>query len=141
MTNLWDLFVATARRDSARPAIIAGDRSWTFGEWLARSADYAAAYRAAGVAPNDRVLLRVRNSTEIAAALTGAWGAGAIPCLLDSTEPPTHVAHAVTTLSPRLLAVDDDDASWSTDLVTLHARDVPTAASPPSRARCQPTSR
>ena len=124
MTNLWDLFVATARRNSARPAIIAGDRSWTFGEWLARAADYAAAYRAAGVAPNDRVLLRVRNSTEIAAALTGAWGAGAIPCLLDSTEPPTHVAHAVTTLSPRLLAVDDDDASWSTDLVTLHARDV-----------------
>jgi acyl-CoA synthetase (AMP-forming)/AMP-acid ligase II len=124
MTNLWEMFVATARRDSARPAIIAGGRSWTFGEWLARASGYAAAYRAAGVAANDRILLRARNSTEIAAALTGAWGAGAIPCLLDSTEPPAHVAHAVTTLSPRLLAVDDDDASWSTDLVTLHARDV-----------------
>jgi acyl-CoA synthetase (AMP-forming)/AMP-acid ligase II len=123
MTNLWELFVATARRDSARPAIIGGGRSWTYGQWLARASGYAAAYRAAGVAANDRVLLRARNSTEIAAALTGAWGAGAIPCLLDSSAPPVHVAHAVTTVGPRLLVLDDD-ASLPTGLAALHARDV-----------------
>jgi len=123
MTNLWQLFVETARRDSARPAIIVGGRGWTYGQWLARAVDYADAYRAAGVAANDRVLLRVRNSTEIAAALAGAWGAGAIPCLLDSSAPPAHVAHAVSTVNPRLFAMDDD-ASAPAGLPILHARDV-----------------
>jgi acyl-CoA synthetase (AMP-forming)/AMP-acid ligase II len=123
MTNLWQLFAATAHRDASRDAIVEGGRPWTFAQWLERATDYAAAYRAAGIRADDRILLRVRNSTEIAAALAGAWGAGAIPCLLDSSAPPAHVAHAVSTVAPRLLVTDDDD-SWSMDLRVLHARDV-----------------
>jgi acyl-CoA synthetase (AMP-forming)/AMP-acid ligase II len=131
MSNLWQLFVATARSGAARTAIVEGDRSWTYGEWLARALDYAAAYRAAGVSANDRILLRVRNSTEIAAALTGAWGAGAIPCLLDSSAPPAHVEHAARTVVPRLVVADDDAAAQPEGVAALHAREVTSGADSP----------
>jgi long-chain acyl-CoA synthetase len=101
--NLWDLFVATVRVHAKRPAIVQGEVSVTFGEWLGRALEYRNWLCGAGGRPHDRVILWMDPSTEMAAALFGVWGAGGIPVLVDSMSPSSHLAHAIDVCAPRVL--------------------------------------
>lgn len=106
----WAAFQASVARHPARPAFICGDRTWTFADWGNRAEDYRVAYRRAGVTRGDRVLLWVSNSFEMAAALTAAWGEGAMPALLDSACRGPQLEHALQTAAPRVLVRLDANA-------------------------------
>jgi acyl-CoA synthetase (AMP-forming)/AMP-acid ligase II len=99
----WLAFLDTAARLGPRPAIVHGDRTLTFEDWLAGAWRYAAAYRRHGLRPGDRVLLWIETSHAMAEALFGAWAAGAIPVLIDPRSGPLHFAHAVRTAAPAVL--------------------------------------
>lgn len=101
--SAWDAFRATVARHPSKPAFLCGEQRWTFHEWAVRAESYRAEYRRTGVRPGDRVLLWINNSVELAAALVAAWGEGAIPALMDTSNREPQLRHAIETVSPRAL--------------------------------------
>jgi acyl-CoA synthetase (AMP-forming)/AMP-acid ligase II len=61
-SNLGRLLTHTARRLPDAPALVWGERSWTFAELDARVDRLAAALRGLGVGKGERVLVHARNS-------------------------------------------------------------------------------
>ena len=94
--SLRDLAAASANRT----AIVQGEETMTFGQWLDRSHAFAAALRDNGLAPGGRVLLWTETSPTMACALTGTWAAGGIPVLMDPRSGPAHFQHALRTVVP-----------------------------------------
>jgi mycobactin salicyl-AMP ligase len=64
-----------------RPAVIDADVTFTFAELHARADRIASALADRGIAPGDRVLLQLPNSTRVAVALFALLRAGAVPVM------------------------------------------------------------
>ena len=68
-----------ARAEGDRPAVCVGNQTWaTYASLGARAAAVAAALRARGLAPGDRVALAMTNCPQFFEALFGAWHAGLV---------------------------------------------------------------
>ncbi len=78
MTLLAPSVAEACRRWPDRPAVTFKDETITYAELWARVSSLAAAYRRLGVAPGDRVVCQLPNSTEHMVAIAAAWAAGAV---------------------------------------------------------------
>lgn len=81
MMTLTECLVRTARERGDQTAILFGERSWTYREFLDLALRAAAGFRAAGIKSGDRVMLLSKNSPEFVATVfaLGHIGAAAIP--------------------------------------------------------------
>ena len=92
-----DMLAARAR--SAQPgqaAIVDGRRRVEYGELLERAHGCAALLQQAGVCRGDRVGIFLRRSADAAAALFGAWFAGAVPVVMNEHLRAVQVRHILT---------------------------------------------
>jgi diaminopimelate decarboxylase len=101
--GLWEAFCATVERGSSRPAIVQGARRLTFLDWKLRSQSIARWLLHHGLGRNDRVLLWMEPSAEMAAAILGTSAAGGIFALLDPGVRGPQVRHALDTIKPALV--------------------------------------
>jgi long-chain acyl-CoA synthetase len=75
--NLAQTLLRVARADPRRPALHEGERLLLdYGQWAERVARLAAAMRAGGLAPGDRVAVFMRNHPAYLEVLYAAWWAG-----------------------------------------------------------------
>ncbi|MGC4395250.1 AMP-binding protein [Hydrogenophaga sp. T2] len=90
--NLAHLLARDARRAPDRPTLFDGCRcSASAAQWAARAARLAAALRARGVQPGERVLLFMRNHPRYLELLFGAWWAGAVVVPVNAKLHPAEV--------------------------------------------------
>src|SRR5450759_3497392 len=89
---LWD----TADRASSRCAIAERDLSVTYGELRARAARIAAALKAGGVKPGDRVAILLERGVDAAAAFFGASACGAVTINVNETLRPRQIEHILS---------------------------------------------
>ena len=98
----------TARGPGDLPGLYGEDgRSWTFDQIDLLAGGVAAALRAEGVGPGDRVACYLTNGPEIVFLLFGAWKIGAVPVTVSSLYNAAELAESVAKTAPRLLLVDD----------------------------------
>ena len=72
-----------------RTAYLCEGRRWSYGDLIAGTKRVAGALRAAGVGPEDRVILRMRDSPELVMALLAVKGLGAIAIRPSCSSAPT----------------------------------------------------
>ncbi len=100
-------FLARAARTLGdRPAVVHGERRYTYADLGARAGRLASALRGAGVERGDRVAVLCANSPAILEALFGVPGAGALLVTLNTRLSAAEVAAIVEDCDPRLLIVD-----------------------------------
>lgn len=76
--NLISNFLNVAESRGAQAAIVAANgNSITYAELAAKSAQFAASWRCAGIEPGDRVLVAIPVCVELFAAIAGLWRIGA----------------------------------------------------------------
>ncbi|HEX2625623.1 MAG TPA: amino acid adenylation domain-containing protein, partial [Candidatus Limnocylindrales bacterium] len=96
-------FVARARAYPDAPAVIAGERTWTYGELDARSAALAGALGARGVAPGTIVAVLLDPGPELVATLLGVLRAGCTYLALEPRLPEARRAWMVRDAGARAL--------------------------------------
>jgi acyl-coenzyme A synthetase/AMP-(fatty) acid ligase len=101
--DLYALFERTVRARPGHPALLRGAQSVSFAELQQHSLALADGLRKAGVRPGERVIVWIENSAETAAVLLGCWALGAVPVLMDHSEPQAHLANAVRRVAPVLI--------------------------------------
>ena len=116
LITFWDALVLRARSEGDRIAIVQGERTLTFGEWLHAAGAFAHWYRRSAGGPRGRVLLWMDSSPAMAIAIVGLWKAGAIVVLMDPKSKAAQFEHAVRTVSPVAIVCDDPSAVPSFDL-------------------------
>ncbi|MGK7862306.1 acyl-CoA synthetase [Falsiroseomonas sp. E2-1-a4] len=91
--NLGRLLTQTARRIPDAPALVWGDRGWSFAELDARVDLLAQALRGLGVAKGDRVLVHSRNSNAMFESLFACFKIGAVWVPTNYRLTPAEVAY------------------------------------------------
>ncbi len=81
--------------DPARPAVVAGDSTLSYGDLERRSNQLAGLLRARGVGPDDRVAILLEPSVEAAVAILGVLKAGAAYLPLDPEHPADRLGYIV----------------------------------------------
>lgn len=101
--DLFARFEATVASRPDHPALVSARGTVTFGELRRSALAVAGGLVDLGVGPNDRVIVWVDNSPGTAAVMLGLWAVGAIPVLLDTSEPFAHIENAVRKVAPVLI--------------------------------------
>ena len=101
--DLYGLFERTAQARPAHAALLRGGEAVSFAALQQQSLALADGLRQAGVQPGERVIVWTENSPETAALLLGCWARGAVPVLMDHTEPRAHLENAIRRVAPVLL--------------------------------------
>ncbi|MEU8397613.1 amino acid adenylation domain-containing protein [Nonomuraea sp. NPDC048892] len=119
--TLGGLFDAAARRDPAATAVTqcaldGGTRSMTYGELAAAKDELAAALRAAGVRPGERVAVAVPRSLEQVVALIAVVSAGGAYVPLDLAYPNERLAYVLADAAPKVVLVDGAEQERFTEL-------------------------
>lgn len=128
-----------ARRWSARPFLVQGDRRISFGEFLDAVPRAAATLAKIGAEPGGRVFILSYNSPEFVLAIWAAWWAGMVPVLGNRWWSDDEVQHAVSVTEPAVVLSDvtEPDAGgplpWvaMTDLEKCFLEAAGPAADPP----------
>jgi acyl-CoA synthetase (AMP-forming)/AMP-acid ligase II len=120
-----------SRRQPDRPALVEGDRTWTYSELWSAIARAAAAFREQGLEPGDRVALWLPNGAEFLVAHLGLLAAGLVSVPLKSECGPVELEAALAHSRPeRLLAhstlLDKLESGLPAGLVTWTQQDLPT---------------
>src|SRR6185369_12870620 len=97
---------AQAAQRPAAVAVVSGDAHLTYGALQARATQVAAALRAHGVGPEERVALCVERGLAAVSALLGVWAAGGVAVPLDPAFPPARLQALVADSAPAVLLVD-----------------------------------
>src|SRR5262245_22988211 len=102
-SNLWRVFLATAARSAAAPALVLPDRDVSFAD-LKQTALRASAYLTSlGVARSDVVALQIPKRLETYALMLACLRIGAIYVCLDPKNPAERTRKVVTRIEPKLL--------------------------------------
>ncbi len=110
--------VARARSWAERPALVAADGAWTYGELLAASARVAAALLAdRGDLAEERVAFHVAPGLAHVAVQWGIWRAGGIAVPLCPAHPPAELAHVLADSDPALVVGDAAGGAALAELV------------------------
>lgn len=89
-----------------RLATLCGTRRQDWRTLVHRVACLAAALRAQGLRPGERVALLAHNSDHCVEAFLAIWWAGGVVCPLNTRWSPAEMRHALQDVDPRLLLVD-----------------------------------
>ncbi len=90
--NLAHLPRAAARRHAGEPALVWGERHWTWAELEARIAALAAGLAALGLAKGERVLVQSRNCNQMLEAMFACFRIGAVYVPTNFRQTPDEVA-------------------------------------------------
>jgi acyl-CoA synthetase (AMP-forming)/AMP-acid ligase II len=100
--NLIETFLGTAERCSDRIAIVEADgSSTTFGDLARQTARLAAAWRARGIEPGDRVLLAMPVSARLYAGIAALWQLGAAVVFPEPALGLQGLRHALVATRPK----------------------------------------
>jgi fatty-acyl-CoA synthase len=109
-STVASLFAARARVRRAAPAVVDGDRVWSYGALLERVQRAAAVLRARGVGPGDRVAVLSRNRAEyLELFFAGAW-LGAIVACQNWRLADEELHYCVDLVEPKVLVASPDEA-------------------------------
>ncbi|MGW0203955.1 non-ribosomal peptide synthetase, partial [Nonomuraea sp. NPDC003201] len=119
--TLGELFDAAAERDPAATAVTrcgldGGTRSLSYGELAEAKNELAAALRAAGVGPGQRVAVAVPRSVEQVVALVAIVSAGGAYVPLDLAYPDARLEYVLADAAPQVVLVDRDQRDRFTEL-------------------------
>ncbi|MEU6846575.1 amino acid adenylation domain-containing protein [Streptomyces sp. NPDC046716] len=106
MSRIDALLLERWDRDPELPALISGRTVVSMGELKDRVLRTAAALRAHGVGPGDRVVVHHERSVEFFVALLGAAFAGAAHAALDPADPLERVRATTRDCAPRIVLTD-----------------------------------
>jgi acyl-CoA synthetase (AMP-forming)/AMP-acid ligase II len=104
-----------ARRYPERPAVSDAGGAWTYAELARHSNGAARWYRARGVRPGDRVLLRLNGGRDFAALLYGALRVGAVAVPVNPATGPFHLDWILRDAEPALIVTDEPTAGPTTE--------------------------
>lgn len=104
--NLGRLLTQTARRLPDHVALVWGARQWSWRELDERVDRLAAALRALGVAPGDRVMVHGRNSNALFESMWATFKIGAVWVPTNFRLTPTEVAGLAETARPVVMLRD-----------------------------------
>jgi long-chain acyl-CoA synthetase len=97
-----------ARRMPDHPAVVDGNRTVTFGELDAETDRRAAALRAAGLRPGERVALVAESSVDYLATALGVWRAGGVLVTVYPSSSADDLAYALRSSEPALVVLGAD---------------------------------
>jgi long-chain acyl-CoA synthetase len=98
--NVAQLLETSARSHTDRPALIAGDRTWTYGDLDGACSVLAGRWKLLGLRPGDRIGLHLPNSAEFALAYYAAQKLGVVPLSLNVTYAADEIAYIVGDATP-----------------------------------------
>lgn len=98
--NVAHLLEASARHFPARPALVFGDRCWTYADLDRDAGRVAAGLARLGVRPGERVCLHLGNRPEFVLAYYGCQKLGATPVALNVTYVREELAYIVRDSAP-----------------------------------------
>ena len=93
--NVAHFLEASARHQPAQPALVFGDRRWTYAELDREAGRVAAGLARLGVRPGDRVCLHLANRPEFVLAYYGCQKLGVTPVALNVTYVRDELAYIV----------------------------------------------
>ncbi|MBI2207072.1 MAG: long-chain fatty acid--CoA ligase [Candidatus Rokubacteria bacterium] len=139
--NVAELLERSARYHADRPALLAGERRWTYRELEADAARLAGGFTALGLRPGDRLGLHLPNSAEFVLTYYAAQKAGLVPLSLNVTYAKDEIAYIASDAQPRAIVTADAVAGnlpAPADIPSvrhvLNARDLARLDGPPMRA-------
>jgi len=140
--NVAQLLERSARDHADRPALIAGDRQWTYRQLDEEASALAAGFAALGLATGERIGLHLPNSPEFALAYYAAQKIGLVPLSLNVTYKAEEIeyiiadaaASAVVTAGPVSPNLPGRDRMPSVRHV-IDAKDLASLSGKPVRAR------
>jgi long-chain acyl-CoA synthetase len=105
---VWGLLARAARRRRRKLALVDGDERLSYGELWERALAAAGSFRARGVRPGDRVLLRLGNTAASVVSYYGALRAGSVVVPSSPAIGEAELAFQVADAEPALvLGVDE----------------------------------
>lgn len=117
--SLPALFARHAARAPQAPALVDGDRTWTYADLDGRARRLAARLAARGIGPGDRVLLAHGRSAEGLAAMLGILHSGAAYVPVDPSHPAAWQAQVLADSAPAAaigpLKVPAGEGVWHLD--------------------------
>ncbi len=139
--NVAELLERAAFHYRDRPALIFGDRCWTYGELDAQASTLAGGLAGLGLTPGQRIGLHLPNSPEFVLAYYAAQKAGLVPLSLNVTYAGEEIryivndaaASAIVTAPPVAAQLPPPDALPSVRH-RLDARDLASLGGKPLRA-------
>jgi long-chain acyl-CoA synthetase len=114
-----------ATRDPSRPAVIAGDRELSYGEFDRLAGGFASGLRESGVRRGDRVVIVLPNGIEAAVAFEGAFRAGAAISPLGPTIKRDRLRYVLNDVEPAALVCDSERAAMAEAAEALAQPTVP----------------
>ena len=109
--NLGDLLSEAARRFPDRPAVIQGERSWSWAEMIARVDGFASSLAALGIGPGNKVIIHARNSLEMFETMFAVFKLGAVWVPTNFRILPADVAHIAEASGARAIIYDAEFAA------------------------------
>ncbi|HBH01178.1 MAG TPA: hypothetical protein DDZ42_04525, partial [Candidatus Rokubacteria bacterium] len=101
--NVAQLLEASARYHAERPALVAGDRRFTYRELDAACSLLAGRLRRLGLEPGDRLGLHLPNSAEFVLVYYAAQKLGVVPLSLNVTYAGEEIAYIAGDATPRAI--------------------------------------
>ncbi|WP_369190294.1 amino acid adenylation domain-containing protein [Streptomyces sp. R08] len=127
--QLPQLFRERVRSAPDAVALVADGEEWSYGRLLTAVERTAAALRAAGITPGDRVAVMVERGAPLLAALLGVLESGAAYVPLDPKLPSERLTYMAEDSRARLLLSQGGlRESWLPDLPVLDLDDLPADA-------------
>ena len=105
--SIGQTFALQAARHPDRPALVCGERHWTYAEFNAWANRCAHALKAAGVRPGDAVGVLLDNRAEVLAWVLGTVKLGAVATLLNNQQRGEVLAHSIRLTRPVLMVVGE----------------------------------
>lgn len=108
--NLQELVIAAARRDPGAPAVADAEGLLSYGALDTAADRCAAALRARGLRPGQRILIWAAKSADVVALMQGALRAGVVYVPVTDANPTARVASIARDCAAALVAVDETSA-------------------------------
>ncbi|GAB4360489.1 MAG: acyl-CoA synthetase [Kiloniellaceae bacterium] len=105
--NLGRLLADTARRLPHAPALVWGDRTWTWAETSARVDALVTALRNRGLGKGDPILVQAKNSNQMFESMWAAFALGGIWVPTNYRLTPAEVAYLGASSGAKAMIVDD----------------------------------
>ncbi len=105
--NLADYFLFDRLKEgrSAHPAILCGDKAWTYAQVAEEARRAAGAFREAGIQPGERFLVCLPDGPDFAFAWFGGIAAGAAGAMVNPLLPPKDYAYYLEYTEARVLVL------------------------------------
>lgn len=107
VSNFYNL-LANIQQPSITPAIIDGERTWSYDELADRSNAVAQLLYQAGISRGDIVAICIERSNAFAAAVIGVMKIGAVPAFLNPESPVNFIESILEEISPKSILTGEN---------------------------------